>query len=204
MIKLFGLVGTNAKESTNRKLLEYIKTTYSNKFQMEIGEINKVPLIDYYRDRPRPMAVTEIIENIQDSDGVIIATTEYDHAPTASLMNLLAWLSQDEYPLMGKQVLLVGASHGILGASRAQDYLRQMLKSPSLKANVLTSDFILGRSKTAFDEKGKLISETKANELSKLLDEFIIYIDAMKDIKYKIMDLYQGKEYIWDESQVIE
>lgn len=44
MIKLVGLVGSNAKHSYNRMLLQWIKKNYQQQFHLEIIELASFPL----------------------------------------------------------------------------------------------------------------------------------------------------------------
>src|SRR5699024_9584455 len=101
---------------------------------------------------------------IEAADGVIIATPEYDHSVPAVLMNALEWLSYARHPFVGKPVMIVGASYGTLGTSRAQAHLRRILDSPELSARIMpSSEFLLGHSLQAFDEDGR--SEEHTSEL---------------------------------------
>lgn len=81
-----------------------------------------------------PESALEIAKKIDEADGVIIGTPEYDHSIPAVLMNALAWLSYGVFPLSNKPVMITGASYGTLGASRAQLQLRQILNAPEIKA----------------------------------------------------------------------
>ena len=46
----------------------------------------------------------------------------------AVLKSALEWISYTSSDLTDKPVLIVGASHGALGSSRAQAHLRQILR----------------------------------------------------------------------------
>lgn len=200
MTKLVGIVGTNSKVSTNRQLLEYIQAAFFYKVDMEILEIKDVPLIDYRESDEIPEVVKNISDKIMESDGVIIATPEYDHAPTASLINLLAWLSHKIHPLSRKPVMIVGASHGSLGSSRSQSMLRQILKAPELNASVLGSEFLLGYSQKAYDEMGDLKGREKIQEMENIFDEFLIFIDMInKSNKDNLISIHQFDNFKWDE-----
>ena len=47
MIKLVGLVGSNAKHSYNRMLLQWIKKNYQQQFHLEIIELATFPLFSH-------------------------------------------------------------------------------------------------------------------------------------------------------------
>lgn len=200
MTKLVGIVGTNSKESTNRKLLEYIQAAFFYKSDLDLIEIKDVPLIDYREGNDVPEVVQKIADQIEEADGVIIATPEYDHSPTASLINLLAWFSYRIHPLSHKPVMIVGASHGSLGSSRAQQVLRQMLKAPEVNAQVLGSEFLLGNSKNAFDDMGDLKNRDKIHEMENIFDEFLIFTKMINEMnKDNLISVHEFDNFRWDE-----
>lgn len=183
MKKLVALVGTNSDGSTNRQLLEYMKKHFGEEASIDLLEIRGLPLFD----KPENYTVTEEIQNmaqkIEEADGVIISTPEYDHSITASLSNALAWLSYGIYPFVDKPVMIVGASYGTLGSSRAQMHLRQILDAPELKARTMPSnEFLLGHSLSAFNEEGDLVYQEKVEELEGIFNEFMVFIEIMKQL----------------------
>ena len=123
-----------------------------------------------------PDIVLEIAEKIKAADGVIIGTPEYDHSIPAVLMNALAWLSYGIFPLLGKPVMITGASYGTLGSSRAQLQLRQILNAPEIKANVLADEFLLSHSLQAFDDVGNLVDLDTIQKLDAIFDDFRLFV----------------------------
>lgn len=183
MKNLVALVGTNSKTSTNRDLLNYMAKHFEKKATIELVEIKGLPLFNKPQNYTVLPEVQIIAEKIKQSDGVIISTPEYDHSITASLSNALAWLSYGVYPFVDKPVMIVGASYGTLGSSRAQIHLRQILDAPELKARTMpSSEFLLGNSLTAFNEEGELIYKEKVKELEGIFNEFMVFIDLMKQL----------------------
>lgn len=200
MKKLIGLVGTNSVKSTNRQLLQFMEKHYAGQAEIELMEIDHLPLWnkpDNYTVLPE---VEEMANKIKAADGVIIATPEYDHSPTAALNNALAWLSYKVYPLLNKPVMIVGASYGTLGSSRAQIQLQQLLEAPELRAHVMpSSEFLLGHSLEAFDQDGALVFEKKVNELDNIFARFLQFVEIVKQLPdvHEISEETMAK-YIWD------
>ena len=118
MLKLIAIVGTNSKRSTNRQLLQYIKKHFADKAEIELVEIKDIPVFNKPADKQLPAEILEIAAKIEEADGVIIGTPEYDHSITAVLMSALAWLSYGIYPLLNKPIMITGASYGTLGSSQ--------------------------------------------------------------------------------------
>lgn len=183
MKKIVAIVGTNSEESTNRQLLEYMAKHFEEGALIELMEIRDLPLFDKPANYEVPAVIQKIADTIEEADGVIISTPEYDHSIPASLSNALAWLSYKVYPFVDKPVMIVGASYGTLGSSRAQTHLRQILDAPELKARTMPSnEFLLGHSLQAFDKAGYLVYPEKVEELERIFNEFIFFIDLMKQL----------------------
>ena len=177
MLKLIGIVGTNSKRSTNRQLLQYMQKHFADKAEIELVEIKDIPIFNKPADKKVPEIVLDIAAKIDEADGVIIGTPEYDHSIPAVLMNALAWLSYGIYPMLNKPVMITGASYGTLGSSRAQLQLRQILDSPELKATVMPgSEFLLSHSLQAFDAEGNLIDLDTIKKLDALFDDFRLFV----------------------------
>ncbi|MBM7643699.1 NADPH-dependent FMN reductase [Streptococcus loxodontisalivarius] len=175
-MKLIGLVGTNSAKSTNRVLLQYISKHFADKAEIELIEIKDFPVFNKPADKSVPDIVLDVAAKIEEADGVIIGTPEYDHSIPAVLMNALAWLSYGIFPLLNKPVMITGASYGTLGSSRAQLQLRQILNAPELKSNVLPDEFLLSHSLQAFNAEGDLIDLDTIQKLDAIFDDFRIFV----------------------------
>ncbi|HCT96683.1 MAG TPA: hypothetical protein DIC43_06995 [Vagococcus sp.] len=172
-MKLVGIVGSNASLSYNRRLLQYIEKNYSDKFDLTLIEIDQVPLFNQSDDQTNSEVIQSIHRQIEQADGVIIATPEHNHTIPAALKSLLEWLSFKIHPLENKPVLIVGASYYAQGSSRAQLHLRQILNAPGLHAMVMPGhEFLLGNVKEAFDEQGQLKDEKTKALLTQTLEKF--------------------------------
>lgn len=183
MKKIIGLVGTNSKSSTNRKLLQFIQKHFKDQADIELVEIAGLPLFNKPEDKKVPSQALEIAEKIKAADGVIISTPEYDHTIPAALTNALNWLSYYIYPFVDKPVMITGASYGKLGSSRAQAHLRQILDCPDIKARVLpNSEFLLDFSLQAFDDEGNLKDKKNVEVLENLFQDFLTFITITEQL----------------------
>ncbi|BDR59176.1 NADPH-dependent FMN reductase [Xylocopilactobacillus apicola] len=176
-MKLFAIVGTNADFSYNRLLLKYIQKKFSNQAEIEICELVDLPAFCEDDDLNKYPRLLEIKQKIQDADGIIISAPEYDHAIPAALKSLLEWMSYSVHPFKAKPVLIVGASYGIQGSSRAQLQLRQILAAPELDAYVLPgNEFLLGNVAKVFDQDGNLVDQAENQNLQNCFSDFMDYI----------------------------
>lgn len=199
-MKYLAIVGTNSDVSTNRMLLQFMQKHFSNEADIELYEIKDLPAFNEPEDYDVPKKVAELSNKIFKADGVIIATPEYDHAIPAVLKSALEWISYTSQALIDKPVLIVGASHGTLGSSRAQAHLRQILDSPELAARIMpSSEFLLGRSQGAFDSTGNLIYSDKLSELDEIFREFLLFTDiTLKLLAEKVLHK-KVKKFTWEE-----
>src|SRR5699024_8173663 len=136
MKHIIGIVGTNSKKSTNRKLLKYIQKHFADQAEIELLEIRDYPIFTKPEDKTLPNIVEEDAKKIEQADAVIISAAEYNHSITSSLTNALHWLSYYIYPLADKPIMITGDSYGRLGSSRELMHLRHILALPDIRARV--------------------------------------------------------------------
>ncbi|SJN56019.1 NADPH azoreductase [Vibrio ruber DSM 16370] len=192
------IVGTNSEVSTNRMLLQFMQRHFQAQAQLELYEIRDLPAFYEADDDQVPQEVTSLSDKIRQADGVIIATPEYDHAIPAVLKSALEWISYTSQALTDKPVLIVGASHGALGSSRAQAHLRQILDSPELAARLMpSSEFLLGKSQAAFNRSGQLIDEHKLAELDEIFREFVLFTEMITKLLSERTIIKKDKKYAW-------
>ena len=183
MLKLIAIVGTNSKRSTNRQLLQYMQKHFAEKAEIELVEIKDIPVFNKPADKQVPAEILEIAAKIEEADGVIIGTPEYDHSIPAVLMSALAWLSYGIYPLLNKPIMITGASYGTLGSSRAQLQLRQILNAPEIKASVLPDEFLLSHSLQSFNPSGDLVDLDVIQKLDATFDDFRIFVKITEKLR---------------------
>ena len=183
-MKFVGIVGSNADQSYNRMLLEFIRRHFKLKFELEVLEIKDVPMFNQDEDQSDSFAIRYLYNKITRADGVIIATPEHNHTTTPALKSALEWLSFNLHPFENKPVMIVGASYHDQGTSRAQVHLRKILDAPGVNAYTLPgNEFLLGKAKEAFDEDGNIINEGTVSFLETCLDNFIKYVGVVSQLK---------------------
>ncbi|HFI0206548.1 TPA: flavocytochrome c [Streptococcus suis] len=182
-MKLVAIVGTNAKKSYNRILLQFMQKHFANKADIEIMEITDVPMFNETDDQTDTPVIQNFNKKITEADGVIIATPEHNHTIPSSLNSLLEWLSFNVHPLDGKPTMIVGASYDVQGSSRAQLHLRQILDAPGVNATVMPgSEFLLGRAHRAFDENGNLVHEGTVDFLDSCFYRFLRFVEIANQL----------------------
>jgi chromate reductase, NAD(P)H dehydrogenase (quinone) len=176
-VKIVALVGSNRKESYNRKLTKYIQKRYQEKVDIEILAIEDLPMYNQDDELDPPSIVKEIKNKVLESDGILIATPEFNHSIPGLLKNAIDWFSRVEKVMVKKPVMIVGASPGVLGTARAQMHLRQILNSPGVSALTLPgNEVFIGAVQEKIDESGKLIHEPTIQFLDTVMGNFIDWV----------------------------
>ncbi|MFL4358120.1 NADPH-dependent FMN reductase [Streptococcus uberis] len=200
-MKLVAILGTNSERSTNRKLLQFMQKHFADQATIELLEIKDLPAFNEPESKEAPSAVQSFSQKIADADGVIIATPEYNHTIPAPLSSALEWIAYTSRVLINKPTMIVGASLGSLGSSRAQGHLRQILNAPELKARTMAgSEFLLGQSEQAFNADNDLVFEDKVSELEEHFAEFLEFLDITNTI-VKQSDTDRKRRFAWEENQ---
>ena len=197
-MKLVAIVGTNSDRSTNRKLLKFMAKHFSDSADIEILEIKGLPAFNEPEDKLAPAPVADFSQKIASADGVIIATPEYDHTSPAPLASALEWIAYTSRVLINKPTMIVGASLGALGTSRAQAHLRQILDAPELKARIMPgTEFFLGHSEQVLDDDFNLNNPEKVAELEDNFKEFQSFVEISNQIVSQA-DTDRKRAFAWE------
>ena len=149
----------------------------------EICEIKDIPMFNEDLLESEPQIVKDLAAKIEDADGIVISTPEYDHSVPASLKSAIEWLSSIEHPFTDKPVMIVGTSLGIQGTVRAQTNLRQILDSPGVDAKVMPgSEFMLPQAGNKFDEDNKITDSGSVDFLKSCFNKFLKFIEMDKSL----------------------
>lgn len=127
MIHLLALSGSLRKSSYNTAVLQAMAALAPDGIGIQIGSIADLPLFNPdLEDQPIP-ALELLRSQLQQADGLIIASPEYAHGVSGPLKNALDWLvSGTEFPY--KPVMLVNTSPR---ASHALASLREIIATMS-------------------------------------------------------------------------
>jgi NAD(P)H-dependent FMN reductase len=181
-IKLLAFDGSGRPESINAKVLDIVVSA----IRSEKIEVTRINLRDYHLPiyemddeiaHGLPQAAIDLKKLFNEHHGLLIASPEYNGAPTALLKNAIDWASRkhgDEKPLQafkGKVAGLISASPGKLGGLRGIYMLNTILFG--LGSIVLPEIIALGGSNDAFDENGQLKNDPDKNAAKNLAARII-------------------------------
>jgi chromate reductase, NAD(P)H dehydrogenase (quinone) len=170
-MKILGISGSLRRGSHNTALLRAAASALPSGVELEVYDgLADLPHYDADLDvDPAPEAVARLREAIEEADGVLIATPEFNGSIPGALKNALDWASRPfpDSSLKGKPVAVVGASTGLFGAGWAQGEVRKVLGI--IGADTLTEELPVGQAHNAFGDDGQLLEPDLRNALSDLV-----------------------------------
>ncbi|QIZ34726.1 NADPH-dependent FMN reductase [Saccharopolyspora sp. ASAGF58] len=142
-MQILGLCGSLRKGSYNRMLLMAAAELCGDVEMVVFEGLGDIPA--YNADVPVPESVRHLDQLIRDTDGLLIATPEYNSSIPGVLKNALDWISVPfaNNPVMGKPAAVVGSSTGMFGAVWAQHEARKVLTA--LGGAVVDTDLPIAR-----------------------------------------------------------
>lgn len=128
--KLLGIYGSLRKEAYTKAVLETVKDEVADRATIEIFPLHDIPLYNSdLEETGVPDAVTRFKNAIQEADGLVIVSPEYNYGVTGVLKNAIDWASRPGYNsvLKGKPVVVMSSSMAFTGGVRAHEQLRHAL-----------------------------------------------------------------------------
>jgi len=168
------VAGSLRRGSFNRALIEAARQLAPDGMSIEPIEISGLPF--YNADveaEGDPASVAAFKNALNEADGLIIATPEYNDGVPAVLTNAIDWGSRlpGRAPLTGKPVAVMGASPSQVGTARAQLHLRQLLGH--VRTRVLPPpELLVAAAHERFDANLRLTDKRTRDLLAHLLARF--------------------------------
>jgi len=150
-------------------------------FALEVRTLHGIPLYDGDVEATSgvPAAAADLKEAIARSDGLILATPEYNGSIPGVFKNGIDWLSRpgsDIKRVFGsKPVALFGASPGIFGTLSAQTTWLPVLRALGL-LYWSGGRLFVPRAAQTFDSSGTLVDETVKEQLRQFLIGFTAFV----------------------------
>lgn len=174
MIRLLGISGSLRQGSYNTALLRAAAASAGSDVDLTVVTLHGIPLYDGDLEAQGiPHAVTALKDLIAASDGVIIATPEYNGSVPGVLKNALDWLSRppaDMARVFGNRPLaLAGASPGGFGTVLAQNAWLPVLKALGVR-QWTGGRLLVSRANKSIGEDGAI----SGAELNMQIREFVV------------------------------
>ena len=182
--RLLGLPGSLRQGSYSLAVLRGLQPALSPAVDLQIGDL-RLPLYDQDQDEPStPQTVQAFRQAVAESDGVVIATPEYNHGIPGVLKNALDWASRPlgRSALTGKAVLVISVSPAFTGGVRAQAQANETLLAIQSRP-VLGPQVVIGNVADKIRD-GRLTDEPSLRFALSAIDRLIALCPAVRQAEY--------------------
>lgn len=174
MKKILAFSGSNSSQSINQKLVHYTSKMASST-RVEVVDLRdfELPLfgVDLEKANGIHPAASALRERMDEADGFLISTPEYNSGVPSFLKNSIDWISRTgKAAFQNKPVALMATSPGKGGAARALQQLHTIL-SGFMAGNVLgTVSVPQFHQNTVLNDEGSIDSISNAAIVQELQD----------------------------------
>lgn len=171
------IVGSNRRDSINRKFAHALAKLGADKFDTKFVRIDDLPLYNQDDEGNLAAEVVRFKDELAAADGVLIVTPEHNRSIPTVLKNAVDWGTRPwgKNNWAGKPIGIAGTSPGALGAAMAQSHLRQVL-SGSLSAFVFGGEIYVTFKQGLIDDHGNVTDEATKKFLQGFVDGFVAFV----------------------------
>lgn len=178
-MKIVAILGSISEKSNNRKLAKFIIDRYKDKFNIELLTLENIPMFNEDTEFDTNKAIENFRDKVENSDGLIFITPEYNHSIPGVLKNALDWASRGDRVMLGKPAMIVGASTGVMGTVKGQMHLRQVLNSGGVGAITMPRNEVFISNVEDKLDNGEFKDESTAKFLDKVIDNFVEWVNKV-------------------------
>src|SRR5271167_193303 len=157
------IVGSNRRESINRKLAHALTKLGEDVFDASFVRIDDLPMFNQDHEGNPPAEVVRFKNELARADGILFVTPEHDRSIPALLKNAVDWGARPygKNSWTGKPAFITGTSPGAIGSALAQQHLRSVMTG--LGMILLAVSPILLSSRTSSTIKGTSLTRARGN-----------------------------------------
>src|SRR5690625_4434083 len=172
-LKLAVIVGSNRRESINRKLAEALVGLLEEQVESAFIRIDDLPMYNPDLEAERPAAVQRFTDEVAAADALLVVTPEHNRSIPAVLKNALDWGSKptESNVWKGKLAAITGTSPGAIGTAVGQQHLRQILGI--LGSLVVGGEAYISFKPDLLDAGGRLADETTRTFLETYMNRLV-------------------------------
>ncbi len=174
------IVGSNRRESINRKYAQALVKLGAGKFDAKFMRIDDLPMFNQDNEANMPAEAARFKDEITRADGVLIVTPEHNRSMPTVLKNAIDWgarpFGKSVWP--GKPGFITGMSGGAIGTALAQQHLRSVMLG--LGMILLGGEAYVTNKPNLFDDQGNVGDETTQKFLQGFVDRFAVLVTKLK------------------------
>lgn len=166
------IVGSNRRDSINRKLAQALVRLGAGQFDASFARIDDLPMYNQDHESNLPPEVVRFKNELVRADGVLIVTPEHDRSIPAVLKNAIDWGTRPwgKNSWTGKPAFITGTSPGAIGSALAQQHLRSVMTG--LGMILLGGEAYVTFKPNLIDEHGAIGDDSTRKFLADFVDRF--------------------------------
>jgi chromate reductase len=174
------IVGSNRRDSINRKLAQALVRLGAGKFDAHLTRIDDMPMYNQDNEGSLAPEVVRFKDEIARADGVLIVTPEHNRSIPTVLKNAVDWGTRPwgKNNWAGKPIAIAGTSPGALGAAMAQAHLRQVLGA-SLGGYLFGGEVYITFKQGLIDDQHNVADESTKKFLQGFVDGFAAFVSRL-------------------------
>jgi chromate reductase len=173
------IVGSNRRDSINRKLAQALVKLGAGKFNAKFIRIDDLPMYNQDNEGNLPAEVARFKDELARADGVLIVTPEHNRSIPTALKNAIDWgarpWGKSSWP--GKPGFITGTSPGAIGSALAQQHLRSVMLG--LGMTLLGGEAYVTFKPDLIDVEGNIGDETTKKFLQDFIDRFAVLVGRL-------------------------
>jgi len=179
--KVAVIIGSNRRESVNRRLGHALTKLGADKFAFSFIQIDDLPLYNQDLEAELPNTVARFKSEIAAADGLLFVTPEHNRSIPTVLKNAIDWGARPygQNSWNGKPAAITGTSPGAIGAAIAQQHLRQVLGN--LGVLVMGGEAYVSFKPGLIDADGAIADESTRKFLQGFVDQFATLVARFAD-----------------------
>ena len=182
--KTIGLfVGSLRKDANSKKIAKNLIKMAPEDFEFKVIEIGELPLYnqDFDDDNEVPASYTTFRNEVENLDGVIFITPEYNRSVPAVIKNAIDVASRP----YGKNVwnakpgAVISSSSGAIAGFAANHHLRQSLTFVNIPTMQQPEAYLGHLNAESFDENGLFKDKGTYGFIQKFVDAYIVWFNPL-------------------------
>jgi chromate reductase len=171
-LKLGVIVGSNRRDSINRKLAQALAKLGAKAFDATFLKIDDLPLYNQDNENPPPEPVARFKREIAAVDVLLFVTPEHSRSIPAVLKNAIDWGARPwgQNSWTNKAAAIIGTSGGVISTAIAQLHLRGILSAQGV--HVLGGEAYIQFKPELIDAQSNIADENVRKFLQAFVDQF--------------------------------
>jgi len=173
------IVGSNRRESINRKLAQALAKLGAGKFDANFVRIDDLPIYNQDNEGNLPPEVVRFKDEIAKADGVLIVTPEHNRSMPTVLKNAIDWgarpFGKSVWP--GKPGFITGTSPGAISTALVQANLRTVMLG--LGMTLLGGESYIQFKPNLVDDHANVTDENTKAFLQGFVDRFATLVERL-------------------------